>query len=803
MKKIIYNQTKRTLLGFRLGLHEKLLAIVILLTLTSVTAFAQFTITSHPVDRIDIQEGTSTTFSVGVTPPGFYSYQWYYYGASNGYNFDPVVDNAVYSGAATETLTILNVTTALHGNSYFCAIGISAGLPASDFSYSAYLTVKSSKPTPEIIKQPEDYSAAEGYGATFSVTVSGADQNVYLYQWYYNTYGHCDGGHVALTDGGAFSGVNTSTLTIDPATLDIDSYLFSCEVIAPEWGSWRDVSNCALLSVESPTPGITSHPDNRTIPVGSNTSFGIATAFDEVFEYRYQWQYRVHADSVFKDVANGGIYSGATTLTLSLRNVPVAYDNYEYRCIVTVPKISGWIEYSNSAKLTLTEAPKITTPSLPEAEIDKPYNVTLTATGTAPITWSLVSSSLPAGLSLDGATGVISGIPTKTGPVNITVRARNEAGYDTKVYSLVVTEPKAPPVIEITYPTNSPPFCTVNDFLSVPFKKIDQVNPMKYSLRFSEDAKAAGFKDTPFANLPVDMAFKIDVPKGAPSKAYAATIIITREGTGEYKDEYPFTFSITNNGVVIVNQPPAFQLICGGASIALSVDITGKASDYQWFINGQAIAGAKGKEYMADKAGIYYVEVRGECGEIKSTEAVITSPSSMPGSVNVRVKWGTVLYVENAAAKYKSYQWYRNGVEISGATSVYITEKDGFLGEYYVKCFKADGSSDETCPVVFDVRTRGAVGVYPSIIKTNEALNIQIADPAFTSETLTGFQTLLGLDGIEATVEIYSLLGVKVYSAKITTPITTIQPDLRNKGNYFVMIKLSSGEVFTEKIIVE
>ena len=92
-------------------------------------------------------------------------------------------------------------------------------------------------------------------------------------------------------------------------------------------------------------------------------------------------------------------------------------------------------------------------------------------------------------------------------------------------------------------------------------------------------------------------------------------------------------------------------------------------------------------------------------------------------------------------------------------------------------------------PVVFDVRTRSnAVSVYPTALKTNDALNISILD--------TNFHT-------EATVEIYSMLGIMVYSTKLTAPMATIRPDFRQKGNYFVRIKLPTGEIFNAKIVVQ
>jgi hypothetical protein len=56
----------------------------------------------------------------------------------------------------------------------------------------------------------------------------------------------------------------------------------------------------------------------------------------------------------------------------------------------------------------------ITSPlQLPDGSVGIPYSVTVTASGGAPpYTWSIVTSTLPAGLSLNASTGVISGTPT-------------------------------------------------------------------------------------------------------------------------------------------------------------------------------------------------------------------------------------------------------------------------------------------------------------------------------------------------------------------------------------------------------
>ena len=57
----------------------------------------------------------------------------------------------------------------------------------------------------------------------------------------------------------------------------------------------------------------------------------------------------------------------------------------------------------------------ITTQSLPDGKLNVPYSATLAATGgTLPYTWSLDSGSLPAGLTLNSTSGLVSGVPTAT-----------------------------------------------------------------------------------------------------------------------------------------------------------------------------------------------------------------------------------------------------------------------------------------------------------------------------------------------------------------------------------------------------
>ena len=86
--------------------------------------------------------------------------------------------------------------------------------------------------------------------------------------------------------------------------------------------------------------------------------------------------------------------------------------------------------------------PTIVAENLPDGTEGEAYSSRLTAKGTAPITWSIVSGVLPEGLSLNEDTGEISGTPVGEGTEVFTVMAVNDLGEDVKELSITIA--KAP-----------------------------------------------------------------------------------------------------------------------------------------------------------------------------------------------------------------------------------------------------------------------------------------------------------------------------------------------------------------------
>ena len=96
--------------------------------------------------------------------------------------------------------------------------------------------------------------------------------------------------------------------------------------------------------------------------------------------------------------------------------------------------------------LQLAGAPAISTLSLPNGKVGTAYNQTITSIGDPIIVYNISNGVLPTGLSLNAATGVISGMPSLGGEFTFSVRASNSLGAVSKEYTVEI----ATPVTQIT-----------------------------------------------------------------------------------------------------------------------------------------------------------------------------------------------------------------------------------------------------------------------------------------------------------------------------------------------------------------
>ena len=232
------------------------------LTLDNAIAF-----TSQPTSA-GVCAGTDVTFTVAATGTGLaYNWQVSTNGGTTWANVSPV--------NTTNTITIVAPTVAMSGYQYRCVASGNCN-PGGLNSNTATLTVNTSV---TMNSQPSDIIGCTGAAAVFTVNVTGSS---ITYQWQVSVGG---APFVDLTNTTPYSGVNTNTLTINPATgLNGNRYRLNASG-APCGGIIT--SNSALLDVKPlPVVALTAASYPGVTPYIRTTLY---TAVSPPGTYTYQW----------------------------------------------------------------------------------------------------------------------------------------------------------------------------------------------------------------------------------------------------------------------------------------------------------------------------------------------------------------------------------------------------------------------------------------------------------------------------------------------------------------------------------
>jgi hypothetical protein len=149
------------------------------------------------------------------------------------------------------------------------------------------------------------------------------------------------------------------------------------------------------------------------------------------------------------------------------------------------------------------------------------------------------------------------------------------------------------------------------------------------------------------------------------------------------------TVALTVNPVLATMTGPAGSTVTEGNQATFSVTVTGGTSPrtFQWFKNGSLINGATSSSYTTpatahstDNGANFYCQVTNAAGMAQSGDATLTvtpiavTITTQPTNQSVTEgQTATFSLVANTGTNPKTYQWYRGGSLINGATTASYT----------------------------------------------------------------------------------------------------------------------------------
>jgi hypothetical protein len=270
--------------------------------------------------------------------------------------------------------------------------------------------------------------------------------------------------------------------------------------------------------------------------------------------------------------ANTGIISGT----------PTASGSYSF-VVSVVDSSSSAQSATATVTMSVAAAPAVPTPltinssSLPSGTSGSGYSSSLQASGgTAPYTWSFVSGNLPAGLSLNTSTGLISGTPTASGNFSFGVSVHDAASPAQTTTATVILS-LVPAGSPLAISSTILPGGTSNQPYSATLNATGGTAPYTWS-----------------GNLPAWLSLNpsTGLISGTPTASGTTNLSFTVTDSSSPAQ----TKSVSNLSLVVA--PPALtvsaSLVSGTANIAYSsqMSATGGTSPYTWSIptaNGNAL----------------------------------------------------------------------------------------------------------------------------------------------------------------------------------------------------------------------
>ncbi|KAF2325780.1 MBG domain-containing protein, partial [Flavobacterium daemonense] len=150
--------------------------------------------------------------------------------------------------------------------------------------------------------------------------------------------------------------------------------------------------------------------------------------------------------------------------------------------------------------------------------------------------------------------------------------------------------------------------------------------------------------------------------------------------------------------------------------------------------------------------------------------------------------WSNVLFFDNKDKDFVSWQWYKNGIAVSGATRQYFDENQALKGTYYVVAIDKNGNAIKSCLYQITGETFAQnIKIFPNPVKASSEF---ILECNFSETQLKG-----------AVITIFDITGKVVQTvSNVKAQNQILAPS--QTAVYVVVLTLSNGEHKTINMLV-
>ncbi len=532
-------------------------------------------------------------------------------------------------------------------------------------------------------------------------------------------------------------------------------------------------------------PEITTQPTDKTICEGQNTTFTAAVTGSNL---TYKWQVKIPSGT-YTDVTNTGVYTGATTASLTITGATVSMNGYKYQLIV----IGTCTPAGTSSEVTLTVNPRPTSVISGSTTVcaNTPATISIALTGTAPwnITYSDGTTSTSVTTSSSPYTFNVSLSTSKTYTVTSLSDAKCTAASGDRTGSAVITVNPLP---------------TITGTLSACVGSTTQLS-----------GSATADATTPWSSASTGVATISNT--GLVTGVSAGTAVITYKNT----NGCIITATVTIHALPTVSIPNTTQSLCKStgspSGTVLTPTTTTTISTYQWYSNasastsgGTAVSTSSTFTPSNTNTGelYYYLTVTNNNGCIATSN--VSGSIKVYGQPTISDPTPTTSYCINAAATTLtptitnggygtlSYQWYSNTTaSTSGATLITNETNATFtppttaagVKYYYVIATNGGPTSASNCNT--RTSTFAEIKVY--------GLPTIPTDPVTATYCATATPTALTVPSAKAggygtaTYQWYSNTSASTTGGTLVASTASYTPNISSPGTTYYFANVSNG----------